>query len=194
MHCRAAGWAANPKPLALAGCSYTHQALVLLGRHMIARSIAATRGITSGRFALPLPFCSQALLKQYLGRHLKTSSAGHSPDRGTMAGTDPTEIQKGDTVEWKWGGAKHITGEVRGVGLLEGGHWIVPQDCVLLQAFVGIEFLAALPANLQHQTYCFLENVTKPTHVQLNRTLPVDPFRTAQPARRWWTSRRRARR
>ncbi len=26
--------------------------------------------------------------------------------------TDPTDIKVGDEVEWKWGGSKHISGEV----------------------------------------------------------------------------------
>lgn len=113
---------------------------------MIARGTAANRAITSGRFLVPLPFCSQALSKQYLGRHLKTSSAGQSLDRGTMAGTDPTEIEKGDTVEWKWGGAKHISGEVRGVGLLGGGPWDVPKKCVLLHASASVSSTSRQPA------------------------------------------------
>ena len=100
--------------------------------YKIARSTAPNRAIIR-RIVLPLPFCSQALSKQLPGRHVQTSSAGQSSDRGTMAGTDPTEIEKGDTVEWKWGGAKHITGEVRGVGRLD-----VPKDCVLLHAAVFV--------------------------------------------------------
>ena len=49
-----------------------------------------------------------------------------------MAGTDPTEIEKGDTVEWKWGGAKHISGEVSGVGLMQWALGMYPKDHIPL--------------------------------------------------------------
>ncbi len=61
------------------------------------------------RSVLCLPAVQRLSSSSSFRGHPAKPSAG----RGQLcAMTDPADIKVGDEVEWKWGGSKHISGEV----------------------------------------------------------------------------------